>query len=119
MPRKRFLLSLALALSLCVCTSWADDDGSLTPAELVSELTAISQMLKTAQTQYQTVSTELLQLRDKEMPALTLRLGDLTRSFDAYRRAVSREIDRLRAGNYLAVGAAIIAVILAIVGWVT
>lgn len=118
MPRKRFLLSLALALSLCVCTSWADD-GPLTPAELVSELTAISQMLKTAQTQYQTVSTELARLQSQEMPALMLRLGDLTRSFDAYRRAVSREIDRFRAGNYLAIGAAIVAGILAIVGWVT
>ena len=118
MPSRRVLLSLALALSLCVCTSWADD-GPLTPTELVSELTAISQMLKTAQTQYLQVSTELAQLQSQEMPALTLRLTDLTRSFDAYRRGVSREINRLRAGNYLAIGAAIVAGILAIVGWVT
>jgi hypothetical protein len=105
---------------LCCISSAAAQP--VTPEELVSELTAILTLLETARSEYETVSTELEStqaqletLKTEEMPLLQRRLTDLRGSFDDYRQTVSMEIDRLTCGLYVTGGAALLAILAALI----
>ena len=107
---RRYLRSSVLLLSLLCCTFSAGAQP-VTTAELVAELTAILTLLETTRSEYATVSSELETLKGEAIPRLTMRLADLQGSFDGYKRTVTREIDRLTMGVYVAGGVAVLATV--------
>ena len=109
MSRRCWRLSALLCVWLCCTYSAAAQP--VTTAELVSELQTISTLLETARSEYATVSSRLEKLENEEIPHWVRQHNDLRTSFADYRQTVTREIDRLTMGVYVAGGVAAIATV--------
>jgi|GEM_PF-6489185 len=110
---------LALLLCSLLCISSA---AAITTEELLEILSLISTDLQTAQTESEKAqgqserALEIAEtLQNDQVPQLHELVDELRSWFDAYEKRVSNEINRLTAGLYVAGGAALLAILTALI----